>query len=200
MKPQIKAIAPENGIAGTAVSITDLLGDGFQSGASVLLVRSDSQNISATNVNVLSVSHMTCTFLLPANATVGIWDLMVVNKDGQSARYSNGFTVRTNPNPTATTTTSTTGGIGITSLDPLFAYSGDYKSITVMGSNFKDGLTCKLTRSGNADIPASTVSRASETQMQCIFTIPSGSFGTWNLLVTNLDGTSGTFNGFNVNS
>jgi hypothetical protein len=191
-KPQIKGIVPDNGMAGTSVSVTDILGDAFQSGASVMLVRSSSPNIAATNVNVLSSSHMSCTFPLPADATVGIWDLMITNKDGQSTRYSNAFTVRANANPTVTTTTSSAGGIGITSLDPSTAYSGDYKPITVKGSNFKDGVTCKLIKSGSADIPASLAPRSSDMQMQCFFTIPSGSYGTWSLVLTNTDGTNGT--------
>jgi hypothetical protein len=124
----------------------------------------------------------------------------VVNPDGQSTRYSNVFTVRVNTNPTATTTTSSsTGGITITSIDPISAFSDDYKPVTVYGSNFKDGITCKLARSGSNDIPASTVSRTSLTQMQCFFTIPTGSYGTWNLVLTNSDGTTGTLsNGFSV--
>lgn len=200
-KPRITGIAPDNGMAGTSVSVTDILGDGFQGVTSIMLVRSSSPNISATNVNILSSSHMSCTFPLPADATVGIWDLMVITKDGQSTRYSNGFTVRANANPTATTTTSTTGGIIITSIDPIFAYSGDYKSITVKGANFKDGIACKLARSGYNDIIAATTSRSGETQMQCFFTIPSGSYGAWNFVLTNTDGTTGTLlNGLSVNN
>lgn len=201
-KPQIKGITPDSGMAGTSVSITDILGNWFQSGASVVLARPSSENISATNVNVLSASHISCTFPLPQNATAGTWDLIVINKDGQSTRYSNVFSVRANTNPTVTTTTTTSSaGISITSIDPTSAFSGDYKQVTIYGSNFKDGITGKLTKSGNADIPASTVSRTSETQMQCFFTIPSGSYGTWSLVLTNTDGTTGTLtNGFNVNS
>ncbi len=192
MKPQIKGITPESGIAGTSVSISDLKGDGFQNGASVILARSGSQNISATSVNTLSAKQLSCTFLLPANATIGIWDLLVINPDGQSAGYTNGFTVRANTNPTTATTTSPTAGISITSIDPTNAYSGNYYSFTLQGSNFKDGITCKLTKSGKPNIPASTVQRTSDTQMQCFFAIPSGSMGAWNVVLENTDGTTGT--------
>ena len=202
LRPQIKDIAPDNGQAGTVVAITDLLGSEFQTGASVILARSGSANITATNVNVVSSSHISCTFTIPADAYIGPWDLVVVNPDGQSTRISNDFIVRVNSNPTATTTTTTTsstGSITITSIDPISAFSDDYKPVTVYGSNFKDGITCKLARSGSNDVPASTVSRTSETQMQCFFTIPTGSYGTWNLVLTNFDGTTGTLsNGFSV--
>lgn len=201
-KPQIKGITPDSGMAGTSVSITDILGDGFKSGASVMLTRPSSENISATNVDVLSLTHMSCTFPLPSNTTTGIWDIIVTNPDGQSARYSNAFTVRVNTNPTiTTTTTSSTGGIGITLIDPTFlVVSPHYFPITVQGSNFKDGISCKLTKSGS-DIAASYVLRSSETQMQCFFQVPVGSAGAWNLVLTNTDGTTGILtNGFTVNS
>jgi hypothetical protein len=200
MKPQVKGITPDNGLAATSVAISDLQGNGFQSGASVILARVSSVNISATNVNVLSSSHISCTFTLPVNATIGTWDIIVVNPDGQSTRYNDVFRVRENTNPITTTTTSTTSGISISSIDdPKFAMSGAYLPITVHGSNFKDLITCKLTKSGNADILASTVSRSSDTQMQCFFTIPAGSYGSWNIVLTNTDGTNGTLtDGFSV--
>jgi len=201
MKPRVKDITPDNGQVGTSVTVTDLQGEGFQSGASVQLARFGSENISATNVNVLSDAHISCTLPLPSDATIGIWDIIVTNPDGQSTRYSNVFTVRVNPSATATTTTSTTGGITINSIDPTSAFSGDYKQVVIYGANFKDGITGKLTRNGYADIPASTVSRSSETTMQCFFSIPTGSYGAWNLVLTNTDGTTGTLTGgFSINS
>ena len=200
LKPQIKDITPDNGQVGTAVPITDLLGNEFQTGALVILARPGSPNITATNINVVPSSHITCAFTIPADAYIGLWDLIVVNPDGQSTRYSNVFTVRVNTNPTTTTTTSSsTGGITITSIDPISAFSEDYKPITVYGSNFKNNIACKLARNGSNDIPASTVSRTSETQMQCFFTIPTGSYGNWNLVLTNPDGMTGTLsNGFSI--
>ena len=201
MKPKISGITPENGKAGTSVSISDIMGTGFQSGASVILIRSDSQNISATNVNVLSSTHLSCIFNLPSDAKTGIWDVMINNPDGQSYRYANGFTVLVST--VTTTNTSSTGGISISSIDdPKFAFSGSYIPITVHGSNFKDLITCKLTKSGNADILASTITRdSSGTEMKCFFSIPTGSYGSWSLVLTNTDGTTGTLtDGFSVNS
>jgi len=202
IKPKVTDITPDNGVAGTSVAISDLHGVGFQSGASVILARVSCVNISATNVNVLSASQISCTFTLPANATIGTWDIIVVNPDGQSTRYYDGFRVRVNANPTATTTTSSTGGISISSIDdPKFTFSGSYVPITVHGSNFKDGITGKLTKSGNADILASVIQINGETEIKCFFNIPTGSAGSWSLVLTNTDGTSGTLTDvFSVNS
>ncbi|MEI7857574.1 MAG: IPT/TIG domain-containing protein [Methanomicrobiales archaeon] len=202
LKPKITDITPADGLVGTSVKITDLLGKEFQGGASVMLVRSGSDNISATNVNVVSPAHIMCTFTLPASAAIGFWDLMVVNPDGQSYLYQNGFTVRVNPNAvTTTTTTSTSGGIGITSIDPTSTYAPDYKPVMIYGSNFKDGIKCKLTsNSGFAEIISDpTPFRTSETQMQCFLTIPQGMSGSWNLVLTNTDGTTGNLpNAFSI--
>jgi PKD repeat protein len=104
--------------------------------------------------------------------------------------------------PVAGKWTSSTGGISISSIDdPKFAFSGSYVPITVHGSNFKDGITGKLTKTGNADILASTITRTGETEMKCFFSIPTGSAGLWSLVLTNTDGTMGTLiDCFSVNS
>ncbi|MFA6226379.1 MAG: hypothetical protein WC620_09475 [Methanoregula sp.] len=201
MKPRVVDITPDTGKVGTSVVVSDLQGNGFQSGATVMLARSSSPNIIATHVSVLSLSHISCTLVLPTDATIGYWDIIVVNPDGQSVQYNAVFLVLVNANPSATTTTSSTGGIGITSIDPTFTpASGTYLPIAVSGSNFKNGITCKLTQNGKADISASEAPLSSDTQMRCFFSIPAGSQGAWNLVLSNTDGTLGTLtNGFSVN-
>jgi hypothetical protein len=199
LQPRIKDITPDNGMAGTSISVTDLHGEAFQNGASVTLIRSGSPNISATSVNVLSSTQISCTLPLPSDAEVGVWDVVVSNPGAPSARYNNGFTVRAVAKTTVPTTTSLVGAITISSIDPTTAYSGEYKQITVVGTNFKDAIAAKLVRGGYTEIPATTIQRSSETQMTCFFAIPSGSSGTWDLVLTNTDGTTGTLtNGFSV--
>jgi hypothetical protein len=190
-KPSIKNIVPDEGTAGNAISITDLTGTNFQSGATVTLMKGDNPNITASNVNVQSSTLISCTFSPPSDATPGSWDIVVTNPSGQYGIYSNLFSIHGSANPTATTTTSS-GGIGITSINPTFvATSNTYLPITVYGSNFQDSITAKLTRSGNSDIIATTISRTDTTQMRCFFTIPPLSQGTWSLVLTNTDGTTG---------
>ncbi len=199
-KPSIKNIIPDEGTAGTVISITDLTGTNFQSGATVTLMKSDNLNITASNVNVQSSTLISCTFSPPNNATPGSWDVVVTNPSGQYGIYTNLFSIHGSANPTATVTSS--GGIGITSINPTFvAASNTYLPITVYGSNFQDGITARLTRSGEADIIATTISRADTTQMRCFFTIPTLSQGTWSLVLTNTDGTTGSLeNVFDVRS
>jgi hypothetical protein len=190
-KPSIKNIVPDVGTAGTTFSITELTGTNFKSGATVALVKSGNPNITATNVNVQSPTLLTCTLSPPSGAVAGSWDVVVTNPDGQNGVYTNLFSIHNTANPTATVTS--TGGIGITSIDPTFvAASNTYIPIIVYGSNFQNGITATLTKSGNADIHATTILRTDTTQMKCFFTIPALSQGTWTLNLANTDNTTGT--------
>jgi hypothetical protein len=190
-QPSIKNIVPDVGDAGTAISVTELTGTNFQSGATVALVKSGSPNITATNVNVQSPTLLTCTLSPPSDAIAGSWDVVVTNPDGQYGVYTNLFSIHNTANPTATVTS--TGGISITSIDPTFVVaSNTYIPITVYGSNFQNGIIATLTKSGNADITATTISRTDTTQMRCFFTIPTLSQGTWTLNLANTDNSTGT--------
>ena len=190
VKPSIRNIIPDEGTAGNVISITDLTGANFQSGATVTLMKSDNPNITATNVNVVSPTLITCTFSPPSNTTVGSWDVVVTNPSGQYGIYTNLFIIHGSLSPTATTTS--TGGIDITSIEPTFvAAFNTYLPITVFGSNFQNGITARLTRSGSSDIVATTISRTDTTQMRCFFTIPKLSQGTWSLVLANTDGSTG---------
>jgi hypothetical protein len=190
--PTIRDIIPGEGTAGSTISITDLDGSNFQSGATVTLMKSGYRNITATNVNVWSSTLITCTFSLPSNVDSGSWDVVVTNPDGQYSIATNLFIIRAPPTPEKTTMPA--GGIGITSITPQFAASSNSTvDILVFGSNFQNNIAAKLNRSGRADIPAyrTYVVDITRTQVRCYFNIPSGSRGTWSLILTNADGTTG---------
>ena len=73
--------------------------------------------------------------------------------------------------------------------------------MTIIGSDFHDGCTVKLTKSTGSIqiINARSVRRDSSTQVTCWFTIPTGSNGIWNIVVTNPDGSIRSLeNGFEV--
>jgi hypothetical protein len=42
---------------------------------------------------VVSPTTMTCTFIIPANATSGSWNVMVTNPDGQSYTFRDWFSI-----------------------------------------------------------------------------------------------------------
>ena len=201
--PVIQDIAPDNGYAGTSVSITALTGYNFLSGATVQLINSgDQSNISATGVSVVSGSTITCTFAIPSNADVGAWDVYVTNPDGYVGKYSNGFIVHQSTSATATTTTSASGTLTVTGISPSISSAGAYLDSTVTGANFVaggntgGGSTVRLTSSTFSDIIAATYGQTSTTSIRVFFTIPAqNSAGLWNVVVTNPDGTTATLTG-----
>jgi hypothetical protein len=198
-QPHFSSMTPDSADAGTTVSITDLVGSNFQSGASVMLARTGSTNITATNVVVGSSSHMTCTFVVPSTAATGSWDVIITNPDGQSVTYSNYFSIHASTSVTATTTTSASNAtITITMVDPNNVNLGNAANriqLTIYTStNVQIGVTAKLVNGLNPDINGGSVyfPTAALTSMQVPFDIPAGSRGTWNLVLINPDGTTGT--------
>jgi len=197
-QPYVERSIPDSGYTGTTVAITDLVGKNFLAGASVYLSRSDSSSIAATDVKVLSQKSITCSFAIPENAQVGAWDLTVKNPNGMSGTYTNYFTIHRDPSAVTTTSTTHAGTVPITSIDPPVGHIG-YTQFIITGSEFQSGATVKLQQTGSADIEAVEAIRDSDTQIRCFINIPVGSMGTWDLLVTNPDGTYGKWiGGFSI--
>ena len=198
--PSISGITPDTGYTGTSVAITQLKGYNFAQGATVQLVKSGSTSITATSVSVVSINGITCTFAIPANATVGSWDVVVTNQDGYVGTYANGFLVRQGSAASATTTTSasstSTGNITITGISPssVTVYSG-YQPFTITGTHFVNGATVTLKNSNYQDIPAQQYGASSSTSIVVYFPIPLNLPATWDVVVTNPDGTYSTLAG-----
>ncbi len=93
-RPFIRSITPKNGVVGTTVSITDLDGGNFVSGAAVRLTRSGQTDIQATSVNVVDSGQISCSFNL-AGAQLGDWNVIVRNPDLNEATLTAGFRVVT---------------------------------------------------------------------------------------------------------
>jgi len=197
-KPTFKKIVPDEGNAGTAISVTALTGTNFQTGATVTLMKADNQNITATNVNVQSSTLITCTFTPPSNITAGAWDVVITNPDGQYVIYAAIFSIHTSLNPVDTTPSSDSQGI--TSISPTFTYGNDVTGgMTIIGTNFLTGINVKLTKSTKPDILPRDCQLESSTKIICFFTIPKGSLGKWSVVATNTDGSVRTLqDGFDV--
>jgi hypothetical protein len=207
LAPSISDITPDSGYAGTSVAITELKGYNFVTGATVKLVKSDGTDIPATDVTIVSISDITCTFPIPSDATVGSWNIVIKNQDGYSGTYTNGFLVRKNSSATTTTTTTTTssststGNITVTGISPSTYPSNSHSSYTVTGTNFVVGATVKLTSSSHPDISQFMISSTTPTSITVWFDIPQSWTGSYNVVVTNPDGTYGTLNnGLSINS
>ena len=182
----VTSIAPNSGPNTGIVSITDLAGANFQTGATVKLTKSGQSDIAADNVTVVSATKITCSFNLVGKAP-GAWNVVVTNPGAQPATLANGFAVII-PAPSVATITPNsrmnTGRVSITDL---------------AGTDFQSGATVKLTRSGQSDIAATSVNVVSTTKITCSFNLAGKAVGQWNVVVTNPDAQSGTLaNGFTV--
>jgi len=206
-QPSFKDMTPDEGYAGTSVSITDLVGSNFVSGTTVLLTHTGSTSINATNVAWISSSHLTCTFVIQSNAVADVWNVVITNPDGQSVTYSSYFTVHgsTSSATTTTTTSVASGTIGITSVTASPQSTSGYsqgwsgKLTIITSTTLQQGLTVTLKNTiSGATISVSNPPLNSNTEILATFsqTVPAG---TWNVIVTNSDGTTGTLSsGFTV--
>jgi len=200
-KPQFKDIIPDEGDAGSTVTVTDLVGSGFQSGASVQLTRSGSTSINATSVTLVSTSHMTCVFTIPSNAASGTWNIVITNPDGQSVTYANYFTVHASTSGSTTTTTTTVAGssFSITSVSPstvIGGATGWMGTLTITTSTaVQQGVTVTLSKSGSSSISVSYPQLSSSCTTLYPYINTPVSYGTWDVTVTNPDGTFGKLTG-----
>jgi len=90
--PTIDSITPNRGTNNGAVSITNLAGSRFRTGATVKLSMTGESDITGTNITVASAAKITCQFDLTSKM-VGLWDLIVTNDDGQSVTLTKGFKI-----------------------------------------------------------------------------------------------------------
>jgi hypothetical protein len=202
--PSFKDIVPSEGYAGTSVAITDLLGSNFQSGATVQLAHAGS-TINATSVVWVDSSHLTCTFVIPSTTATGFWDVVVTNPDGQFVSYANEFTVHGSTSTvTATPTTSaSTGSITITSVSAMPLATGTGANIwsgrlTIdTSTTLQQGLTVTLSNTvTGANVTVNNAPLNSNTEAYPLFSgVPAG---TYNVILTNSDGSYGTYSGFTV--
>jgi len=204
-KPTFKDMIPDEGKAGTTVSITDLVGSGFQSGASVQLTKSGSTSINATSVSLVSTSHMTCAFAIPSDTPSGTWNIVITNPDGQSVTYSNYFTIHGSTSSGSTTATSTTvagSSFTITSVTPsplavggTTGWMGTLTIVTSKAVQTGSGLQVALSRSGyNTIYVYNPMVSTAGTTITANINQPVYS-GTWDVKVTNPDGSFGVRTG-----
>jgi hypothetical protein len=182
----VTGITPDNGINSGKVSITNLSGANFLSGATVKLSKSGQPDIVATDVVVVSTSKITCVFDL-TGVEVGYWDLTVSNLDGRFGSLPSAFRVNYSP-PTVKEITpdggQNTGWVSITNLS---------------GTNFRSGISVKLTKIGESDILAENVVVESAQKITCRFDLTGKSTGFWDVVVTNTDNQSATLSrGFKI--
>jgi len=126
------------------------------------------------------------TYIIPGTYTV---TLTAENAHGSDTVTKVGYVTVTELQPPT-----------VTAIIPDSGESGTIVSITnLAGTDFQNGATVKLTKSGETDIHATGVTFVSSTQITCSFNLAGAVTGQWNIIVTNPDTQSGTLsNGFEV--
>lgn len=94
-RPGIKSLDPEEGEAGTTVSV-EITGNDFLSNLTAMLRQSGQTSIKATTVSWYSSKSVTAVFDIPNSTRVGTWDMVVTNPNGLSGELANYFMVRGN--------------------------------------------------------------------------------------------------------
>ncbi|HII98394.1 MAG TPA: hypothetical protein HA272_03830 [Methanoregula sp.] len=179
--PYISSSTPSSGIAGNAVPITNLRGNYFQPGAEVTYWRGDPASpLTTMPLIVESIparTQITGTLNIPAGASIGYYNITVLNTDGQSYTRRNAFRVWAVPAPTITGISPGTGGRGIG------------VPVTVTGTNIQAGARVRL-YNGTTSIytaPLGTVTPPN-TISTTFMVLPTVVPGTMNVRVTNPDG------------
>lgn len=182
LSPVVTSISPAAGVNTGAVTITDLSGANFQSGASVKLSKSGQADISATSVAVVSSSKITCTLNI-TGAAGGLWNVTVINPDGRSGSLPSAFNV-TYPAP------------AIVSITPAKGNNDGTVNITdLAGTGFRSGAAVKLSKTGESDILADSVAVESSTKVSCRLNLTGKTVGAWDVTLTNDDNQAATMSG-----
>jgi hypothetical protein len=135
----------------------------------------------------------------------GTWNVVITNPDGQSVTYSNYFNVHGSTSTATTTNSASSGSIGITSVTASPLAIGMYATgwsgrLTIdTSTTLQPGLTVTLTNTvTGATISVPNPQLNSGTEIWAMFNQPVPA-GTWNVMITNPDGTTGTLSsGFTV--
>ena len=174
--PTLTSITPDIGYTGATTQITDLKGNYFRSGATVLFTNATYGMVTPDNV-VITTSKITCDVTFPTQ-DASLWDVVVTNDDTKGATLTNGFSLE-HPAPTIETAT------------PDHGVNTGTATVEIAGTGYFSNTTVKLTRTGQAEISA-VVSNATTTNLTCYFSITEKLAGTWNVVVTNHDGKTAT--------
>ncbi len=154
-------------------------GSFINGGATAALVRGG-ETIPGTGVTAAS-STLTATFDLRGTA-IGFFDVVVTNPDAAPTALASAFEIRNSP-PL------------VTALSPNHNLDSAVVNCTIDGSDFDATPTVSLRKSGQADIPGTSVVWVNGGQIACTFNTAGAPLGTWDLRVANPDLNSATLPG-----
>ncbi|NYT07309.1 MAG: PKD domain-containing protein, partial [Methanomicrobiales archaeon] len=182
--PVVSGAAPDAGINSGNTGIITLTGTGFLDGAMVKLARNGEPDIAAKGTPVVENDTTILCFFDLTGARVGYWDIVVTNTDTLSGTLAGGFFISYPAAPV------------VTGIDPDFGVNTGPVAITnLSGSEFHEGATVVLMKSGETTITATGVSLEAPDRITCNFDLTGVKTGAWDVVVTNDDGQEGILAG-----
>jgi len=138
----ISGISPAQAYTGTTTGMITITGSNFNTTlVTVRLIKEGKTNITAAISSHTSTS-IKCKFTISSSATVGSWDVVVVNRDGSEVVDPNAFTVRrtmtlssVNPSYALTNNDSvevTLAGTGLSDVESMYLFNSEYNNITAV--------------------------------------------------------------------
>lgn len=188
LAPLVSGSSPASETTGTESVLIEFSGLGIDTDTgtspTLKLVKSGETDITGTGyLTVTAYQTVSATFNL-SSAAEGLWDLVIINMDGQQGLCSECFTV------------SPLSGPVVTGINPNFGLNSGIKNITsITGSNFQDGATAKLTKTAQTDIIPSTAFTFTDanTLLNGAFDLNAKTLGYWNVVVINPDLQTGSY-------
>ena len=177
--PTVTTTSPTSADVGATAYKVTVTGTNFESGAAV----SFGPGITVNSTTFSSTTSLSATITIPATTTPGPFAVTVNNPDNTTATAANPFTVNGPPTVTSPSTAS-----------PQIVTHSTTASFSIIGTNFESG--AKVAASGG--FGTATVTFVNSTQLNV--TIKANTTrGTYNLTVTNPDGSKVVATGAIVN-
>lgn len=177
--PIVTAIIPKMGLKNTLVSVF-INGDNFKNGLKVILNAPELKEITGTNIKVISETQISCDLDLNG-ATPGVYDVKVVNADGQFGILNKAFAVDS-PSPV------------IKMIIPNRGANNGPVTVTLSGEHFDENASAKLAKSG-MEIIGSQTGVTSSSNMFSTFDLTEQEAGIYDVIVSNPDGKTGVLAG-----
>ncbi|MDO9036171.1 MAG: IPT/TIG domain-containing protein, partial [Methanoregula sp.] len=93
--PVVTSIEPQTGVNGTTIDIVRVTGNnfGFGQNPDIWLAKTGQSNVVASDTEIFGTTQLKFTLIIPESAPAGMWDLMVMSKDGQTGAYLGVFEI-----------------------------------------------------------------------------------------------------------
>lgn len=177
--PIVSAIIPKMGLKDTVVPVS-VTGANFKNGAKVVLSAPGLTDINGSSVKIISQSQISCDLNL-SGATPGVYDVKVINPDGQYGVLNKAFAVDSQ-SPM------------IKMIIPNRGTNDGPITVILTGKNFDKKASAKLSKSGK-EIEGSNTSVVSSDNASTTFNLNDQEPGSYDVILTNPDGKSGVLAG-----